>query len=135
MKGLSFIISESVGALIVVFFLWSVRFVYSLARNKSCSKAYRDLPSFHFKSVCVPGIVTGVCSSVGNVGAVLAVTSLGFSVGYPISHASLIVSGLWGIFLFNEVKGFTNIAGWFLAAAVAFIGMLYLSHEHVREVS
>lgn len=42
----------------------------------------------------------------------------------------LFVSGLWGVFYFREIKGTETIAKWFLSAAIAVAGIIWLSYEH-----
>jgi len=135
-KGMGFIISEAFGAMIVVIFCWLVRLSYnSHIQNESYSKTYAKLPSMHFGTFWLPGILAGTLSTIANIGAVLATTALGYSVGYPISHSSLLVSGLFGIFVYKEVRGARNIAFWFAAALVTFSGMLLLSNMHEKASS
>lgn len=45
-------------------------------------------------------------------------------------QCELIVSGLWGIFYFNEIQGATTIFKWLLSATVTVLGILLLSYEH-----
>ena len=131
-KGLEFVISEALGAMLVVAFCWMARFFFTSTVKQSFSSAYSDLPSMHFNEFWAPGIFCGVLSSLGIIASVLATGALGYSVGYPVSHASLLISGLWGIILYKEVKGFWNIMLWFASALVACFGMLLLSREHVK---
>ena len=42
----------------------------------------------------------------------------------------MLVSGIWGIYWFGEVKGAAAIGKWFAAASVTLIGILWLSYEH-----
>jgi glucose uptake protein GlcU len=134
-QGLGFVISEAFGAMLVVIVCWIVRLGYNATGSdgpRSIRKSYESLPSMHFRVFWLPGILAGTLSSIGNIGAVLATTALGYSVGYPISHSSLLVSGLFGIFVYKEVRGSRNIVLWFSAALVTFSGMMFLSEMHEK---
>ncbi len=47
------------------------------------------------------------------------------------SPINQLVSGLWGIFYFNEVVSRTMRIKWFVSALIALFGILLLSYEHV----
>ena len=47
-----------------------------------------------------------------------------------IDYGAILVSGLWGIFYFHEVRGAETIAKWFMSALVTIFGILLLSYEH-----
>lgn len=55
---------------------------------------------------------------------------LGQGVGYSATQCSMLVSGLWGIFKFDEIKGRQMITGWFFSALTAVVGIVWLSLEH-----
>jgi glucose uptake protein GlcU len=64
--------------------------------------------------------------------SILAISALGEGVGNSLCQAGMLVSGLWGIFYFNEVTEMNNIVKWMGAALVTVGGILLLSVEHVR---
>ena len=45
----------------------------------------------------------------------------------------LFVSGLWGVFYFHEIRGRETVLKWFASAAVAVVGIVWLSYEHEGE--
>ena len=51
------------------------------------------------------GILAGTLWSIGNVASMVSVQVLEEAVGYSICQSSLLISGLWGIFWFKEVRG------------------------------
>jgi len=55
---------------------------------------------------------------------------LGEGVGYSVVQASMLVSGLWGIFYYKEIEGRETISKWFLSASITVLGILLLSYEH-----
>jgi glucose uptake protein len=48
------------------------------------------------------GIGAGLLWNVANLSSFLAVDSLGYAVGFPLTQMALVVSILWGILLFRE---------------------------------
>ena len=59
--------------------------------------------------------------------AMVAVLSLGEAVGYSCVQASILVSGLWSIFYYHEVKQPKHIALWLGSALFALVGIIILS--------
>mmetsp|Transcript_26455 Transcript_26455/g.54158 ORF Transcript_26455/g.54158 Transcript_26455/m.54158 type:complete len:221 (-) Transcript_26455:38-700(-) len=135
-SGLGYVISFAAGATIVTLFLWLCRLCYHLTRVQprcSIGAALRSLPSFHLSEMILPGGIAGVLWSLGNVCSMVSVENLGEGVGYSVPQASMLVSGLWGIFWFQEVVGAASRVKWFLAALITIVGILVLGHEHIRE--
>ena len=76
-NGLGYVISFSIGALVVTIFLWICRYLYQVVKLKSPKEAYKILPSFHFRVMWIPGATAGSLWSLGNVGSIVAVEHLG----------------------------------------------------------
>lgn len=130
-KGLPYLTSFAIGATVVTIFLWVVRYLYLVHKhNYSPTRAFGALPSFHFRKMWPYGCTCGLLWSIGNFFSILAVENLGEGVGYSLTQASMLVSGLWGIFFFNEIEGADAISKWFVAASVTVLGILLLSYEH-----
>ena len=51
------------------------------------------------------GIIGGVMWNMASLSSLYAVSFLGFAIGVPLTQLSLIISALWGVFYFKEVKG------------------------------
>lgn len=134
-KGASYLISYATGSMIVNVVMWVVYFLYTLYQKRgSVPDAMAAFPKFHFKILWLPGLLSGCLYSVANLAAILSVTYLGQGVGMSMCQGQLLVSGLWGIFYYGEIKGRTVIIKWFLSAIVAVAGILLLSHEHESSV-
>ncbi|KAL7471037.1 hypothetical protein ACHAXS_013729 [Conticribra weissflogii] len=132
-SGLGYVISFSVGALVVTIFAWVCRFSYHLVKLRSLWEAYEILPPFHLKVMWLPGAIAGSVWSLGNVGSIVAVKHLGQGVGYSASQAALLVSGMWGMFYYKEVTNPVTVVKWFLSAFVTIGGILLLGYEsHVE---
>lgn len=128
--GTGYVISFAFGAVIITFLLWILRWVYNYSRTYSWSRAYMELPSMHLQVMLLPGCLAGLIWSIGNVCSMISVNNLGQGVGYSVTQAAMLVSGIWGIFYYHEVKKPVKILKWFLAAIMTVIGILCLSYEH-----
>ena len=132
--GASYVISFACGSAIVLVVIWIFRYLFHMHRlNWSHREAYAALPPFHLREMWLPGFLSGTLYSIGNFSSIIATTHLGQGVGYSVCQSAMLVSGVWGIFWFGEVKGIAAISKWFGAASVALVGILWLSYEHKGE--
>lgn len=130
-SGLGYLISFSSGATVVTVALWLLRFLYHLHCHRgSIKNAYQELPSFHLEEMWLPGGISGLLWSTGNLFSILSVHHLGAGVGYCVVQSSMLVGGVWGIFFFGEVSGKATIAKWFCSALVTISGIALLAYEH-----
>mmetsp|Transcript_24610 Transcript_24610/g.53313 ORF Transcript_24610/g.53313 Transcript_24610/m.53313 type:complete len:432 (-) Transcript_24610:596-1891(-) len=129
--GPSYVISFACGSMIICVVCWVLRFLFELYRlDGSIAKACHALPPFHVRQMWIPGAISGFLYSSGNFMCIISVTYLGQGVGYSFTQASMLISGLWGIFRFKEIEGRDRILKWLLSACVAVAGILWLSYEH-----
>jgi len=128
--GSHYLISFAVGASIITIALWLVRFTVYAFQSKSLRLGYERLPSLHLRVMWLPGGISGLLWSIGNFFSLISVLYLGEGVGYPLVQTSILVSGLWGIFYFKEVKGTERISKWLSASCLTIFGILLLSYEH-----
>lgn len=130
--GAGYLISFSCGAMIVTIAMWILRYLFCLYRARGDTKqAYDSLPSFHFKEMWLQGFLAGSLYSLGNFCTLITVSILGQGVGFSFIQTSMLISGLWGIFYFNEIQGTAIIVKWLLSSLVTVIGILCLSYEHL----
>ena len=130
--GPMYVISFACGSMIVTIALWVIRFMFELYRlDGAVVKAYHSLPSLYIRQMWMPGTLSGILWSAGNFMSIIAVTFLGQGVGYSFTQASMLISGLWGIFYFHEI-GEEMINRWLISAVVALCGILWLSYEHAK---
>jgi len=86
-----------------------------------------DMPELHINTCALPGIVSGALWNAGNIGNIFAcLPPLGLSVGYPLTQCCLLVAGMWGITVFNEIRGAKAIGTFFTGAAVVLVGAILL---------
>ena len=64
-------------------------------------------------------MIGGLIFSLAFVGQLYAILALTDSVGMPLSQLNLVVAGIWGVFYFQEVRGWAAVTCFFLAAACA----------------
>jgi len=112
--------------------MWIIRLLHNMYILSSLNAAVEALPSFHIDVMWKPGCLAGLIWSIGNFSGIVSITVLGEFTGYSVTQGSMIISGLWGIFWYNEIKGARSILGWLLSSVVALGGILWLSYEHVR---
>ncbi|KAL1508338.1 hypothetical protein AB1Y20_004448 [Prymnesium parvum] len=83
------------------------------------------LPHFHAATCFFPAALSGVLWNAGFLGITLAlIPEWGLSVGGPATQSCLFVSGLWGVFVFREVR-YPKV--FFAAAFVLVLGVFMLS--------
>ena len=119
-QGLGYVISFAVGASLITMWLWGLLWM---------KVGYKQLPSMHYKEMIGPGGTAGLLWSIGNIASMLTVDSLGEAVGYSICQSSLLVSGMWGIFYFKEVKSAKKRGMWLASAAITLAGILVLTAQ------
>jgi Transmembrane family, TMEM144 of transporters len=130
-QGTHYLLSFSIGAAIVTTALWLLRYLANVVHEQGdYVAAYHALPSFHLRVMWKAGVFSGILWSIGNYFSLISVFYLGEGVGYPLVQSSILVSGLWGIFYFGEVKGHGRIAMWVLSSLFTISGILLLSYEH-----
>ena len=120
-SGVGFVISFAIGSAIVNILMWFILYFW---RKRITRK---PLPSLHLKVMFIPGMIAGCFWALGNLMAMVAVLSLGEAVGYSCVQASILVSGLWSIFYYHEVKQPKHIALWLGSALFALVGIIILS--------
>ena len=132
--GAGYIISYATGSFLVNICVWLLILAYyTYEKSGSIREAIDCLPSWHLQELWYPGLLAGCLYSMGNFAGILAVTYLGQGVGYSFCQSSILVSGLWGIFFFKEIRGRETIAKWFASAFITIAGILWLSYEHQGE--
>ena len=129
--GPTYVLSFFSGCMFVIIMIWLVRLLFELYRhNGNVGKAYHALPSFHYRQIWLYGSMAGLCLSGGKFMTIIAVTHLGQGVGNSFAQTSMLVGGLWGIFVFKEIEGRDRILKWLFSACIALTGVLWLSYEH-----
>lgn len=98
-------------------------------------QTYESMPSVHFKELYIPAFSAGILLSIAMFGSILAVTFLGQGVGNSVVQSKILISGLWGIFWYREIKGGLKIAKWFASASMTIAGIVWLSYERMHAKS
>jgi len=131
-RGIDYVLSFSIGAAIATLLGWAMFLIIKSVKKGSLKNGRQALPSLHLREILFPGVLSGVLWSIGNVSQILSVTFLGESIGMSIVQSQMIVSGLLGIVLFQEIKGVQKIACWVLSATLTLVGIVLLSKEHMN---
>jgi len=135
-QGLGFVFSFAIGATTVNCLIWVICILDALRRHGcDCGAAFASLPPLHLSKLFIPGSISGILWSIGNMAAMVSVTYLGEGVGYSITQSAMLVSGLWGIFLFKEITDPAAIRGWLVSAFLTIAGILLLSFNHLPPIA
>jgi len=111
-QGLVFLPSFGTGALLmspIVFFMY-IRFESV------------EMPQFHVSKALLTGLFSGLLWNIGNLLSLIAIPFIGYSVAYPILQCAILVSGIWGIYVFNEIKSTSAIVVFWIGGAVLLLG-------------
>lgn len=128
--GMSYFVSFSSGAIIANCCIWMMYFLLQCVKTGGdVSKAWDQIPRFYFSQIWLKMIVAGTLLSGGQLGAILATSSLGQAVGNSLIQSKILISGVWGLCVFKEVKDRRAITRWFFSALVTVCGILWLSYE------
>lgn len=65
----------------------------------------QECPRMELRMGALPGIVSGIVWNIGNILSMLAIGIIGYTIAYPILYCGIFIAGLWGMFLFNEIRG------------------------------
>lgn len=131
LSGAGYLISYASGSMLVCLVIWVGLFLYCFIKSDYEWRATLErIPSWHVRELGFPGVLAGIFYSIGNFCSILAVTYLGQGVGFSFCQGQLLISGLWGVFFFGEIKGCETITKWFASAGVTVLGIVWLSYQH-----
>jgi glucose uptake protein GlcU len=134
--GARFFPSMACGAMISNFMLWSLYFVVKAILDTMSGKSIRQtvegMPKLFFRELWFPGLLAGLLLSLAMFTSILAVTYLGQGVGNSLVQTKILVSGLWGIFWYHEIRGAATIAKWFVSAGICIAAIIWLSLERLQ---
>lgn len=72
----------------------------------------QECPRMELRVGALPGIVSGIVWNIGNILSMLAIGIIGYTIAYPILYCGIFIAGLWGMFLFNEIRGNSAALYW-----------------------
>jgi len=94
---LDFVLSHFIG---IYLFSTIVFLVYCVIRRT---------PQIHAQSI-LPSYLSGAMWGIAQCGLMMATSILGYTIGFPIGSAGpLIVSSMWSVFYFRELRGLKNL--------------------------
>eukprot|EP00929_Paragymnodinium_shiwhaense_P033076 TRINITY_DN18232_c0_g1_i2.p1 TRINITY_DN18232_c0_g1~~TRINITY_DN18232_c0_g1_i2.p1 ORF type:complete len:343 (+),score=57.87 TRINITY_DN18232_c0_g1_i2:86-1114(+) len=121
-KGVHFVISFGVGSMLTTIGFLLTYFLYLTVCRRE------PLPPFHPRAMALPGFLSGCLWALGNFCSLYLVNAVGQGIGTAFLQSSVIVSGLWGILYYKEMKG-TVIFYWMFSCLLCLAGTLLLAHE------
>ena len=118
--GFDYVFSFNCGAIV---FAFAYLFIYSALRMAGIKPSERYFNPVEHEKVILPAFLNGMIGSCGSAAWFYANQNLGLMVSFPIIAAGPgVVSALWGVFVFHEIKGLRNfilLAGAFLAVVLS----------------
>jgi len=131
-NGIEYVISFGIGAAVVTLLGWILRLSYCCHKSGSVKGGWNQLPSMHFKTLWMPGCTAGLVWSAGNMGNILSVTYLGEGIGMSVVQCAMMVSGLWGILYFQEIRSTSKIIGWAMSGLLTVASIAFIGQEHKK---
>lgn len=129
--GANFFISLACGAVIANVVVASALLLLRY-ENSWAFTYYHLMPNRqHFRELLIPGLSAGVLLSMGMFFSIIAITHLGQGIGNSVVQSKIMISGLWGIVWFGEIRGCWTITYWLCSASVAVGGILCLSQQRL----
>jgi glucose uptake protein GlcU len=86
-----------------------------------------NMPPMHLKETFVTGLISGTLWNISNLLALYAIPRIGIGVAYPMLQCALFVAGLWGIFVFKEIRATAAIYTFFASGSVLIAGAAILA--------
>lgn len=84
-------------------------------------------PKLHIREALVTGSLSGLIWNVGNLLSILAIPIVSYGVAYPIMQCAILVSGMWGIYVFDEITNASTIQVFWIGGATLVIGGFLLA--------
>lgn len=119
-QGLLFVPSFGLGTLLVSPILFGIHVVL-------CSSREEGIPPFHIKESLGAGLMSGIIYNIGNVCSILAIPIIGYKVAYPLLQCAILVSALWGIYVFQEITLPSSIFMFWIGSFIVVIGAVLLA--------
>jgi glucose uptake protein GlcU len=130
--GRTFILSFGSGSLVANMVMWVIYFLHihhNGSKGTTLRASYAMMPSLYLKELWFRGLMAGILLAIGMFSSILSISFLGQGVGNSLVQTKILISGLWGIFWFKEVKDGQAICKWFASAALCVSAILWLSYE------
>ncbi|KAH8961629.1 hypothetical protein BDL97_05G058900 [Sphagnum fallax] len=85
-----------------------------------------EWPDFATYSAAGLGILSGILWNIGNMLSIVAVSFIGRDIAYSIFQCAIIIAGLWGMILFDEIN-YNAMYSYWASVVVLLIGVVCLS--------
>jgi glucose uptake protein GlcU len=82
-------------------------------------------PAFHMRESMFMGLLSGVLVTLCVIFTTASIAHLKYSLAYPLCQSSIVISGLWGIYAFDEIKG-SAVYVFITGCAILLFGVIML---------
>ncbi|KAH7365201.1 hypothetical protein KP509_18G013500 [Ceratopteris richardii] len=119
--GIEYLVSFGVGSMAMTLLVLGIYWC-------SCKTLGYTFPSFKFRQGAGPALLTGLLWSLGNYLSIYATLYLGYSIGWPLVQCQLLVSALWAVLYYKEVKSKVAAIVLIISSLVLVGGAVMLSY-------
>lgn len=79
-------------------------------------------PPLHVRQALITGLLSGLVWNIGNLLSIVAIPAIGYGVAYPMMQCAILVSGMWGIYCFQEITDLSTISIFWLSGFILILG-------------
>lgn len=115
-QGLIFLPSFGIGTLILSPIVYGI---YSYTAGQA--------PPLHLGQATLTGLLSGLVWNTGNLLSIIAIPAITYGVAYPIMQCAIFVSGIWGVYVFGEIRNRTTIIVFWTGGCLLILGGLVLT--------
>jgi len=115
-QGILFLPSFGIGSLLTSPIIYCIHSIFS-----------RSMPVLHFRESIWTGLLSGFLYNLGNFLSILAIPVIGYNVAYPILQCAILVSGVWGIYVFKEITNPRMIYTFWIGGFILLVGAILLT--------
>jgi len=110
-QGLVFLPSFGIGAMLTAPLAYCLHAFFS-----------SEKPNFHVKEASGTGLLSGLLWNIGNLLSIIGIAAIGYGVAYPIFQCAILVSGVWGIYVFHEIRETGTIVVFWVGGVILVAG-------------
>mmetsp|Transcript_21549 Transcript_21549/g.32721 ORF Transcript_21549/g.32721 Transcript_21549/m.32721 type:complete len:368 (+) Transcript_21549:83-1186(+) len=85
------------------------------------------VPPLRIRISLLPGLFSGLLWNISNLLSLVAIPAVGYSVAYPLLQGAVLVSGIWGIYVFKEISNPSTIKAFWCGGVVFILGAITLA--------
>lgn len=85
------------------------------------------VPPLRIQISLLPGLFSGLLWNISNLLSLVAIPAVGYSVANPLLQGAVLISGMWGIYVFKEISNPSTIKAFWCGGVVFILGAITLA--------